>query len=129
MRSSGAVRAAVPADSDAMAVIDALASESPWSAAQFRKACENTGENAGECALVFDSGAGAIGFVVFSTVLDEATILNIVVHPQQQRQGVASHLLQALLAVLSVGPARRCLLEVRASILLAKPCITDLILK
>jgi [ribosomal protein S18]-alanine N-acetyltransferase len=101
-------------DMAALAAIDGLVNESPWSLGQFETACNGeTGQ--GETALVADWMGLARGFVVFTRVVDEACIHNIAVHPQWQGKGCASALLSAALAEMTLGGAVRCCLEVRAS--------------
>ncbi len=55
------------------------------------------------------------GFALFSVVLDEATVLNIAVHPDLRRQGLGRHLLQVAMGCMREAGAQRCLLEVRES--------------
>lgn len=80
----------------------------PWSRQQFVEAFT---------AHHFGWGAERDGelraFALFSLVLDEASLLNILVHPEAQRQGLATALLQKALPELFQRGARRCFLEVR----------------
>jgi ribosomal-protein-alanine N-acetyltransferase len=57
----------------------------------------------------------ACGFAAFSRVLDEATLLNLLVIPQARSRGAARGLLQEAWRVLYQRGVRRVLLEVRQS--------------
>lgn len=56
-----------------------------------------------------------MGFAVFSTVLDEAELLQIAIAPDQQGNGVASALLSQSINRLQQSGINRFMLEVRAS--------------
>jgi [ribosomal protein S18]-alanine N-acetyltransferase len=107
-------RPARPTDAEDLAFIDAAASENPWSRRQFVSACTGPGAQH-ESALVAEEETTLCGFVVYSLVLDEASIYNIAVLPHYQRRGLARHLLGITLANLANRGAIRALLEVRAS--------------
>jgi ribosomal-protein-alanine N-acetyltransferase len=96
-----------------------MVSTSPWQAGHFMKACSGgevaDGSRAEEYALVVDVDGEAAGFVVICVVLDEASILNIVVHPSRRRRGLALALVRAALAAIRESGGNRCLLEVRES--------------
>ena len=113
------IRRAGPDDIDILVALDAMVSTSAWQAGHFMKACGG-GEVAGgsrseEYALVVDVDGEAAGFVVIAFVLDEAAILNIVVHPSRRRRGLALALVRAALAAIGEAGGKRCLLEVRES--------------
>lgn len=63
-------------------------------------------------------GEQPVGFVSWSTVLDETEITNVAIHPDAQRQGHAQWLLMAVLA--SLDKNSRVFLEVRASNVVAR---------
>lgn len=63
--------------------------------------------------------ADIVGFVAFSLVLGEATMMNLVVAEAMRRRGIARKLLQHSLAELSARGIARVILEVRASNLAA----------
>jgi len=65
--------------------------------------------------LVADAPEGVVGFSACSCVLDEATLLALVVDPRRRGRGIGTALLSASLRALAAGGASRCLLEVRAS--------------
>jgi ribosomal-protein-alanine N-acetyltransferase len=101
-----------------MSKIDCLVSPLPWSAAQFLPACEPIDES--ERSLVIETASGIAGFIVYQTVLDEGSIYNIAVAPEQQRKGYAQQLLHAAMADMIDHGVSRCLLEVRESNLAAR---------
>jgi ribosomal-protein-alanine N-acetyltransferase len=108
-------RPASPGDALALAALDSLVNPSPWSASQFSEACAPQAEAGTERALVICTDARALGFVVYSRVLDEACIHNIAVHPSRQGCGMGRSLLGAALRRAVGDGANRCYLEVRAS--------------
>ena len=55
------------------------------------------------------------GYVGSQSVLDEADMMNIAVHPDFRRRGVAQHLVEGLVAGLKEKDVRCLTLEVRAS--------------
>lgn len=57
----------------------------------------------------------AVGFAAFSCVLEEATLVNLVVQPEARRGGVARALLSDAHRCLAERGCRRVLLEVRES--------------
>ena len=65
--------------------------------------------------LVAEEGEDIAGFSACSRVLDEATLLALVVEASRRGCGVGAALLAASLEALAERGARRCLLEVRAS--------------
>lgn len=107
------VRSACPADLPSLVRVDELASLNPWSEAQFSGSCQPDGE--GETALVVDKQGEIVGFLIFSAVLDEASILTIAVDPQCQRQGVAAQLISSGVAAMAKRGVKVCYLEVRES--------------
>ena len=68
-----------------------------------------------QCAMVVEEDGRIDGFVVFSQVLDEASIYSIGVHSAQQGKGLGHLLLQAALLKMKQAGATRCFLEVRQS--------------
>ena len=108
------VRAAQPGDARLLVEIDGLVNVSPWSAAQFELACDNTME-ASESVLVLEHGGRVCGFIIFSRVLDEVCIHNLAVHPERQSEGIGRGLVVAALELVKQQGAGRCLLEVRES--------------
>jgi ribosomal-protein-alanine N-acetyltransferase len=105
---------AQPGDAGSLATLDALVSINPWHARQFARVCSSAKPKQ-DHALVSGSRDRLDGFVVFSQVLDEASIHNIAVHPSRQREGLGRELLAAALQRMQRAGVRRCLLEVRVS--------------
>lgn len=97
-------------DAPTLAIIDAAAVEFPWRESQFHQ-----GLQAGEFGWGIDIADALAGFALCSLVIDEATLLNIAVHPAWQRRGIAWQLLHAALAGCRARGACRMLLEVRES--------------
>ena len=111
---SRTVRPACAADAGSLVAIDASVNIHPWNAQQFAAACGGASLNK-QCAMVVEEGGRIDGFVVFSQVLDEASIYSIGVHSAQQRKGLGHLLLQAALLKMKEAGATRCFLEVRQS--------------
>lgn len=114
MSPPGVVHRAQPGDAAALALLDKLVNPSPWSENQFAGACAETPDGA-HSALVVRDDERLLGFVVYSHVLDEASIHNIAVHPSARGRGLGQALLATALAEAARGGALRCYLEVRAS--------------
>ncbi len=68
--------------------------------------------------FVLETGKEIIGFAIYECVLDEASLLNIAIHPEQQGHGSGRHLLQESLLQLDKN-LMRVYLEVRVSNLAA----------
>ena len=66
-------------------------------------------------ALVLEVDGELAGFLIFSRVLDEASIDNVAVSPSLQGRGLGAALLQGALRKMSRLGQQRCLLEVRES--------------
>ena len=111
---SRTVRPASPADAGSLAAIDVNVNINPWNARQFAAACGGASINK-QCAMVVEEDGRIDGFVVFSQVLDEASIYSIGVHSAQQGKGLGHLLLQAALLKMKEAGATRCFLEVRQS--------------
>lgn len=107
------LRQAQPDDAPLLAEVDAGVSANPWSQRQLEAACSV--ERASASTLVLD-GAGCVdGFIIYSQVLDEASILNIAVHPARQGKGLGGKILRSALLRMRASGVTRCLLEVRES--------------
>jgi len=65
--------------------------------------------------LVAEEAGQVLGYVGSQTVLDEADMMNIAVHPDARRQGIAGQLVTELIAALSQKGVRSLTLEVRVS--------------
>ena len=106
------VRPGGPEDVRSLADIEQAAAINPWSLSQF----VGSSLRDNEYSLVLENEAGdAVGFVVYQRVLDEATLMNIAVEPENQGRGGGAQLLTALRERLGDAGVSRCLLEVRRS--------------
>ena len=100
------MRRATPADLDDIFALEAAAGYSSWSQQQLSDALNN------HILFVQESTQGITAYAVFSTVLDEAELLNIVVSPTARQQGLGASLLVEGLKNLSQTGVSRCFLEV-----------------
>jgi [ribosomal protein S18]-alanine N-acetyltransferase len=88
--------------------LESAATAFPWSQKQWNDSLNN----GDQCTVAHDINV-LVGCTVFSIVLDEATLQNIVVHPESQGRGYGRRLLQAGLAVMNRRGVVNCYLEVR----------------
>jgi ribosomal-protein-alanine N-acetyltransferase len=102
------LRKLLPQDVPAMYAMEVSANQFPWSLHQF-----NDSFAIGDFGWGVERANLLVAFALFSHVIDEATLLNIVVHPYWQRRGIARELLVHALHELGERDATRCLLEVR----------------
>ena len=65
--------------------------------------------------LVAEAAGAVVGYVGSQTVMDETDMMNIAVHPDCRRQGIAAALVNALVASLQDMGSHSLTLEVRAS--------------
>jgi ribosomal-protein-alanine N-acetyltransferase len=104
------IRLAAGADLQSLAAIHAQAFDDAWSADDIRRFSSGPGA----WALVAESGEGLIdGFILCRSIAGEAEILTLAVRPERRRQGLASALVAAALA-LARSQAQSMLLEVAA---------------
>ena len=83
----------------------------PWS----EKSVASELENDLACWLVALDGETVAGYVGSQTVLGETDMMNIAVHPDYRRKGIAPALVNALVDTLKSQGSRCLTLEVRAS--------------
>jgi ribosomal-protein-alanine acetyltransferase len=102
------LRKLLPQDVPAMYAMEVSANQFPWSLHQFSDSF-----SIGDFGWGVERANLLVSFALFSHVIDEATLLNIVVHPYWQRRGIARELLVHALQELGQRKAVRCLLEVR----------------
>lgn len=102
------LRPLLAADIDTVVAIEQLATEFPWSVAQFNS-------SSGDDCTVLEIDGAVLGFSIFQLVLDESSLLNIAVHPDYQGNGGGRLLLEQGLIQQARAGAVRCLLEVRQS--------------
>lgn len=100
------------ADIDAVTQIEKLVQSHPWTKTQFEESVgsyQNT---------VYEVNGKVVGFCILQPVLDEANLLLMAVHPNQQGKGVGYKLLDESIALLKNDPVQ-IFLEVRESNLAA----------
>jgi ribosomal-protein-alanine N-acetyltransferase len=102
-------------DAPAMAALEAKATDFPWSMRLYQDSLAGTHQG-----YALESNDHLLGHAVIMTVLDEAEILNIVIDPQHQNQGLGTQLLQHVLQQLASNGCQRVFLEVRESNLAAR---------
>jgi ribosomal-protein-alanine N-acetyltransferase len=100
-------------DLDAIVAIENAVYPTPWSRSMF------AGELAKPSSLslgAYDHDAGGlVAYLIVSRYVDAWHIMNVAVHPEYRRQGVASRLLDELFELTSGDPRRGYTLEVRVS--------------
>ena len=107
------LRHARPDDAARLAAIDAQVNAHPWTRSKIATAC--SGAESATTTLVLEDGGSVEGFITYSQVLDEASILNIAVLLARQRHGVGGEILSSALQRMRESGMTRCLLEVRES--------------
>jgi len=98
---------------DAVLAIEEASFSNPWTREMYLAELDNPGVSF--FFLARDRAAVIVGFCAFWHVLDELHINNLAVEPAYRRQGVASALLEQVLAEGARRGARRATLEVRQS--------------
>ena len=94
-----------------IARLEKLCFSDPWSEASVASELENPLS----LWLVAAEEGEVLGYVGSQSVLDSADMMNIAVHPDHRRKGVAEALIAALTAALRENDIRSLMLEVRAS--------------
>ena len=94
-----------------IAELERLCFSDPWSENSIRYELTNPLS----CWLVAVEDGRVAGYVGSQSVLDEADMMNIAVHPDFRRRGVAQSLVEGLVAGLKEKNIRCLTLEVRAS--------------
>jgi ribosomal-protein-alanine N-acetyltransferase len=102
------IRAGTEADLDAVVEIEHASQPPGWSRAQFQEELQRPGG----LFLVAEVEGCVRGFAIGWTVAKQNHILNVAVHPDHRRFGVARNLVESLLAS---GGGEEALLELRAS--------------
>jgi ribosomal-protein-alanine N-acetyltransferase len=98
-------------DLDQVLVLEEMCFSNPWPREVFLYDLRSTDS----CSLVLRMGDEVAGYIVGWFVLAELHILNIAVHPQKRRRGLAKILLGELLTRARGRGCRRATLELRAS--------------
>ena len=83
----------------------------PWSRSMF---AGELAKPSGICLGAFQ-GADMLGYLIVARYVDAWHIMNVAVHPEYRRQGVASRLLDELFELTAGDPRRGYTLEVRVS--------------
>ena len=94
-----------------VAQLEKLCFSDPWS----EKSVASELENDLACWLVALEGETVAGYVGSQTVLGETDMMNIAVHPDYRRKGIAESLVNALVEELKARESHCLTLEVRAS--------------
>jgi [ribosomal protein S18]-alanine N-acetyltransferase len=102
-----------PDQIDAVLAIEEASFTNPWTRVMYLAELENTGVSF--CFTASDPSGRVVGFCSFWRVLDELHVNNIAVLPDTRRAGVATTLLNYVLAYGAALGARRATLEVRRS--------------
>jgi ribosomal-protein-alanine N-acetyltransferase len=104
------VRAMRRGDLDEVAEIESASYPFPWTRGIFQD-CLRVGYR----CHVLETGDRLAGYGIVSHALDEAHLLNLCIHPEQRRTGLARLLLDHVVREAQVGAAHRLFLEVRPS--------------
>lgn len=96
-------------DLDSMVVIEALGIEDPWTRKQLAESIQN------HRIRIAENETGIVGFLIYSTVLDESELLQVIVLPQYRRQGIGKSLMLDFFQELQTQQVEICFLEVRKS--------------
>ena len=99
----------------AVAAIEQAGQRHPWTEKQLADSIA-----AGHHLHGIDHDGRLCGFLLWMTVLDELHVLELVIHPEQQRQGLGRQLLQYVLDFNREQGIQMAFLEVRASNLAAQ---------
>lgn len=94
-----------------VAELEKLCFRDPWS----EKSVASELENALSLWLVAVDGEHVTGYVGSQSVCGESDMMNVAVHPEYRRQGIAERLVDALVAELKARGSHSLTLEVRAS--------------
>lgn len=105
-----AIRPMAEADLVAVLGVEQAAYPYPWSRRIFEDCLR-----VGYCCLVAETEQGVVGHGIMLARAGEAHVLNLCVHPDARRRGVARCMLHALLDVGRTADAATAFLEVRPS--------------
>src|SRR3989338_2354362 len=105
--------------------IERLSYSSPWLKSQFEKELQNQFSNKFIAKVAHDGRQETAAFIIFWVVADEAHILNIAVHPDFRRKGIAKSLLFFTLNSMEERRVKEVFLEVRRSNVYAQELYKD----
>ena len=105
------IREMKPEDVPAIAELEKQCFSAPWSENMIISSLENRLS----CWLVAEIEGAIAGYVGSEAVLDSADMMNIAVHPDYRRQGIAWELVERLVTALRENDVTCLTLEVRAS--------------
>lgn len=106
------IRAAMPADAEAMRALAAAAdSAAQWNGTVYARMVSEPGRT----ALVAESEGGICAFIVAHAVLDEWEIENVVVAGKERRKGIGAALVRRIIEAARARATSRLMLEVRES--------------
>lgn len=94
-----------------VAALERLCFSDPWSETSVASELDNELST----WLVAEEEGLVLGYVGSQTVLDETDMMNIAVHPDYRRRGIAAALIEALVFSLKARGSRSLKLEVRTS--------------
>ena len=94
-----------------VAELEKICFSDPWS----EKSVASELQNKLSLWLVAVDGETVVGYVGSQTVIDETDMMNVAVHPDYRRQGIAESLVEKLVEELEAIGSRALTLEVRAS--------------
>ena len=112
------LRPARAGDAPGLAELAVAAGQRTRSAEYFERFCESlpaADRAAASYGLVAVGGSSLLGYLLYSRVMDQAEVLDVLVLPASRGRGLGRQLLIRALADMRRSGARRCLLEVRAS--------------
>jgi len=89
---------------------------SPWTKEQFVLALQQEKNH----FLYVVNGRNLVGFLAYSYLLDQADIINLAIHPDFQKEGLATQLLMLMEENLNKAKIKEVFLEVRAKNLAAQ---------
>ncbi len=105
------IRSLELADLDSIEQIEQQAYPTPWSRSMF---ASELAKPTSICLGAFE-GSDLVGYVINSRYVDAWHVMNVAVHPEHQRRGVARALLERLFALTRDDERRGYTLEVRVS--------------
>lgn len=94
-----------------VAALEKICFSDPWSETSVASELKNPLS----CWLVAEEDGEVAGYVGSQTVMDESDMMNVAVHPDYRRKGIAEKLVMELVEALKKRDSRCLTLEVRAS--------------